>query len=238
MPPSSLSRSKLIGSYLTPAIHLIADDRCDFCGLSGGPLCPPCTMILRPRSTGSCSREAAGPWSSIYTYEPPLKGWILRAKFGREPIILERIAERAVDEVEAALTELDLSPDLPLIFVPIPDPTRRRAARGFNPAALLAELWGRALKIQTRPLLSLRGRARAPQVGRSRLERLELPLDRFKTRGRERNIRGAQIIVIDDVVSTGATLRAARAALKAADAAYVWGLTLAAAPAPTKSRAP
>ena len=235
MPPSPLSRSKLIGAYLTPAIHLIADDRCDFCGLSGGPLCPPCTTILRPRSTDARAQDA-GPWSSIYTYEPPLKGWILRAKFGREPIILERLAERAVDEVEAALSALDLSVELPLVFVPIPDPARRRAARGFNPAALLAKLWGRALKIRTRALLSLRGSERAPQVGRSRAERLSLPLDRFKTRGRERYIRGAQVIVIDDVVSTGATLRAAQAALLAAGAERVWGLTLAAAPAPTKAR--
>lgn len=102
---------------------------------------------------------------------------------------------------------------------------RKRWERGFNQAELLARPVAKryGLKLSTN---LRRKRYTQPQAGLTELERRENLKDSFRVR-RAEQIVGKRILLIDDVLTTGATLRAGAAALKNAGAAHVSALTLA-----------
>ncbi|MGD9705264.1 MAG: ComF family protein [Acidimicrobiia bacterium] len=105
-----------------------------------------------------------------------------------------------------------------------PTSTRRARGRGFDQAELLARAVAAELGVPCRRLLRRISRSR-PQTGRSRAERRIGPA--FVGRRQWSNVR---ILVVDDVVTTGATLRAAQRALLRAGAAEVRLLAAAATP--------
>ncbi|MFH1609171.1 MAG: double zinc ribbon domain-containing protein [Candidatus Bipolaricaulota bacterium] len=89
-----------------------------------------------------------------------------------------------------------------------PDPKRLRA-RGYHPAELLAREVARSLGVECRPLLR-KSRASPPQVGRPREERRRAMCDLFKTHARG---QGEPVLLMDDVITTGATASEAARAL-------------------------
>jgi predicted amidophosphoribosyltransferase len=104
-----------------------------------------------------------------------------------------------------------------------PTGARRRRRRGYDQAELLARALARELGVPCRGLL--RRRAGGAQTGRSRTERLDGPtFAAFVPRP------GIRVLLVDDVVTTGATLAAARAALVDAGAAGVVMAAVAATP--------
>ncbi|MFL6205137.1 MAG: hypothetical protein ACJ739_07270 [Acidimicrobiales bacterium] len=105
-----------------------------------------------------------------------------------------------------------------------PTSTERRRQRGFDQAELLARAVARRRRLPARRLL-VRRRG-APQVGRSAGERWHHP--GFAVRGPV----PAAVVLIDDVLTTGATLAAAAAALRHGGAGAVHGLVVARAPRP------
>ncbi len=109
------------------------------------------------------------------------------------------------------------------LLVPIPLSRRRYRARGYNQAAVMASALGRTL---SRPVsLSLtRTRHTPTQVGLPRDRRAENVRNAFAWLGPTLDV---PVILVDDVVTTGATLGSAAEALKAAGAPEVWALTLA-----------
>jgi len=122
--------------------------------------------------------------------------------------------------------------DSPLI-IPVPLYPSRRRERGFNQADLLAAGLVRAL--------GRHNRGKAPRVAKAclRRKRATPPQTGLRVSARRENLRGAfevlkpqvvrgrAIVLVDDVMTTGATLSACARALKRAGAAQVMGLTLA-----------
>jgi predicted amidophosphoribosyltransferase len=107
-----------------------------------------------------------------------------------------------------------------------PTSGRRRRQRGFDQGELIARTVARQLGVPSRRLLERHGRSVA-QTGRSRQERLHGPA--FTARP---DVRRQRLLVIDDVVTTGATLRAARDALVSQGALGVILAAVAATPTP------
>jgi ComF family protein len=160
-------------------------------------------------------------------YTGNLRKAILRLKFhGREYLghrlgaLLARPWE-ALPEPESA------------IVAPVPLHPSRRRERGFNQAELLARGLVRRLRKEERlhglrlVTGSLRRiRATVPQVGLSVSARRENVSGVFSV-GRPEDVRNRTVVVVDDVMTTGATLSACAAALKRAGAARVLALSLA-----------
>jgi ComF family protein len=111
------------------------------------------------------------------------------------------------------------------VIVPVPLYWRRRLERGFNQSELLARAV--AKRYGLRPVNALRRkRATAAQAGLSNSKRRLNVAGAFVV-PRPETVAGRRVLLIDDVLTTGATLSACGAALKRAGARYVAVLTLA-----------
>jgi ComF family protein len=111
------------------------------------------------------------------------------------------------------------------VIVPMPLHWRRRIRRGFNQSEALAKVLSRRTGIRVSNAMRRR-KATPPQAGLTSAERRTNMAGAFRVRRRD-EIEGRHVLLIDDVLTTGATAGACAAALKRAGAARVTVLALA-----------
>jgi ComF family protein len=104
------------------------------------------------------------------------------------------------------------------VIVPVPTSTKRVRQRGYDQAVLLARRIAREINGSYVGTLERHGQQQ--QRNASRAQRLKQLQDAFVISHPDR-IRGKHVVLVDDVVTTGATLEAAAHALKAAGAGRV-----------------
>jgi ComF family protein len=184
-------------------------------------LCEDCLRTV-PFREGLPDVEAAGVDSvtAPCRYAGVVRALIVRLKYAgdRHPL-------KALTALWPNLHEIAPALGRPDSVVPVPMAWRRRRRRGFNQAELLARVAADALRV---PLLarSLRRRgARPPQAGLGREARFANVRDAFAA---EDGVFGRATLLVDDVATTGATLAACAAALRAAGARRVTALVIAA----------
>jgi ComF family protein len=151
-------------------------------------------------------------------YEGPLERAIHRFKYE---------GWRALAPALAALLEQQLTLESPLgaQLVAVPLHPRRLRQRGYNQSELVAADLRRRLGLPSPGGMLVRLRDTPPQVGLDRLRRRANVASAFAWQGPP--LAGQPCVVIDDVTTTGATLDACAAALKAAGSSFVLGLTVA-----------
>ena len=111
------------------------------------------------------------------------------------------------------------------IIVPVPLHPDRLRERGYNQATLLARELGKSIGLPVAEDSLVRVRATRPQVELGAQERKENVRDAFHCSSAE--LAGKQVLLIDDVCTTGATLEACAIALRQIGASSVWAFTLA-----------
>jgi ComF family protein len=171
---------------------------------------------------GQCAvcRERLINFDAAYSfgaYEGALRKLIHLFKYGK----VESLAGPLSRFLLAALpleAQFDLVMAMPMHW-------RKHWQRGFNQARLLAEPVAKRYGLKVAGHLR-RTRYTKPQAGLNEAQRRSNLKDSFQVKRREQ-IAGRRVLLIDDVFTTGATLRAAAEALKAAGAAHVTALTLA-----------
>jgi ComF family protein len=205
-----------------------SDSSLDLCSGCAGDLarnlvcCPRCALPLQTSAPfcGEClKREPLFTTTSApFVYAQPLDQLMMRLKFGRSLAagrVLSQLWLQALRESPPA------RPDL---LIPVPLHASRLRERGYNQALELARPLAQALAIPLRHDLLLRTRATPAQAN-------------LDAKARRRNLKGAfsivenaampaHVVVIDDVMTTGATLReCARTLLRAGVARVdVWAL--------------
>ena len=192
------------------ALPLIAGHRCDRCGAASHRPVSACAAC-RGRRLGYDRAVAA------LEYTGPARDLVHAFKDG---------GLRSLAAPGAALIVLVVDrPDADLITWVPADPLRQ-AIRGYHPPRLLALALGRAWGIEARALL--RGPLhRRPQRGLSRAERRANVRSAFTSQP----VPGRALVLVDDVMTTGATISAAAGSLRRAGAAGVLAVTLARADA-------
>lgn len=153
-------------------------------------------------------------------YEGVGREVVARLKYRNARSSLPWLAEGMAALVEA---RLDAEPAGLDVVTWVPTTTARRRARGFDQGRLLAEAVARRLGLPCRPLL--RRLAGPPQTGAGRHARLAGP--RLLPRP---GLVPARLLVVDDVVTTGATLSAGARALRSAGARSVGAVVAARRP--------
>ena len=110
------------------------------------------------------------------------------------------------------------------LIVPVPLHAGRLAERGYNQAALLARELSRGVSVPIDETALVRRKATLQQALLKAVERRENVRDAFVCRS---DMAGRSVALVDDVATTGSTLEACAAALRAAGATSVWAFTLA-----------
>jgi len=210
---------------------------CVGCGVRGNFLCPPCRSLLprllppicvkcgRPLSLGNlCAICEDRPLEiegirSVFRFEGAARQAILSLKYKNVKALAAPLARLMKEYLCAHPLPADA-------LTPVPLHPRRLRERGYNQSSLLA---GELSKLTSLPLVEgslLRLKNTPPQARtKSAEERRSNVAGAFTCR--DGRLEGRRVLLIDDVCTSGATLDSCAAALKAAGAASVWGLTLA-----------
>jgi ComF family protein len=121
----------------------------------------------------------------------------------------------------------ELLPDVNFV-IPVPLTRGRLAVRRFNQSAVLAQEVARLAGLRYAPTALVRTRRTRPQVGLSRAQRRDNVAGAFAVAEADRAvIAGTKILLVDDVITTGATARSCARVLKRAGAGRVDVLALA-----------
>ena len=158
--------------------------------------------------------EGADRAVAVHDYNEVLRRFVLAAKNGGRPDLLRRFGL----QLSATAAALNASPSATVSWVPASRHRRRR--RGYDQGRVLARMVGHTLGQPVRPLL---GRAGGDaQEGRTRANRLIGPRIRCRV-GRSPH----EVILVDDVITTGASMAAAASALRGSGTTTIIGIAIA-----------
>jgi len=229
-----------IGTVLTKAgkqaVDLLFPPRCAVCGHLESFLCPDCRSALpragpprcvicwQPTSGGAChrceeSRPSFDGLRSAFVFEGGARDIVHKLKYQNQSVLAAPMADLLFD----LLADSPLPAD---VLVPVPLFLRRKRVRGYNQSALLAQALARPLGLPVNEKTLGRTRNTASQARTANSdERRANVRDAFVCK--DGSLTGKQVLLIDDVSTTGATLDACARALRRGGAGSVWALTFA-----------
>ncbi|MBL8857676.1 MAG: ComF family protein [Planctomycetes bacterium] len=205
----------------------LAGPRCGRCALRLAALLPDGTPCVNCRSESPRFRRAACLLD--YGRDPAARAWVLALKHGGR-----RDLAAPLGVLLGARLELEPASELPRVLVPVPLHATRSLERGYDQARLLADAVAGATGLAVVCALA-RVRATPPQGSglappRAANVRGAFAPARQMFLGRERvlrKIRGAEVWLVDDVLTSGATANECARVLKRLGAARVHVLALA-----------
>lgn len=213
--------------FFETLLAVVAPHRCINCNSEGSLLCSSCRVQV-PLKRPTCFRcnrlMKAGRTCATCRRQSDLAGVVVAAPYdGMMKDLVQALKYNQQIGGAKIMAEL-LTPLLPPtafdVVTAIPGSPSRYRHRGYHQAELIAKRVATRLGLPYRPLI---GRLEVQsQVGASRSQRLTRVHDSFWIR-RSQHISDQRILIIDDVLTTGATLSEAARVLKDAGAKSVWG---------------
>ena len=174
--------------------------------------CPQCgEQTTHGERCGACLKDppAFARTTAIFSYEFPVDRIIHAFKYGHQLAIADWAAE--ILARQPSVQKYDL-------LIPLPLHTDRLCQRGFNQSAEIARRLSKMLGLPLDSSSLIRSRATTPQAELALKERSRNVRGAFEC---QRDLSGQRILLIDDVMTTGATLREAARILKLHGAAHI-----------------
>lgn len=218
-------------------VDLLFPPRCVSCRKLGMRLCQACRARLTPETTPACRicgrplrragicplcRARPSDLSEIRcasALKEPLQDVIHHFKYRNARDMADPLASLLLD----CWRQTDWQPDL---LVPVPLHRRRKRERGYNQSEILAKELGRVMGIPVAADTVRRVRYTRPQIGLSAAERQQNVEGAFRCH--PGSLRGKQVLLIDDVFTTGSTLRACASVIRRqGQARTIWAMTAA-----------
>lgn len=231
-----------VRQWASTGVDLLFPPRCAGCGHAGVRICAACAQRVTPAPQTICERcgrvqpvrtaccnrclsEGESPLQRVRAaalHVSPLREWIHLLKYERRPDLAPLLARYlTAATMQPEWTEPAMTIDA---VAPVPLHAERLSARGYNQAELLARGLCRQTGLSLRTDLLQRTKLTRSQVGLNAVERHANVQDAFTA---SPACRGLHLLLIDDVYTTGATLRACASAALDAGATQVCALTLA-----------
>jgi len=194
--------------------------------LSAAPRCGQCAMPAKEHGAPCphCLSQGLGPFDRVVTIgvlRDPIKSVIHRAKYGGRWTLAEYLADCAMqrEDVRQLLSEADC-------LAPVPLYRRRQVRRGYNQSDVTARRIAGKLDV-VRPAVRARNTKTQTEL-RSRAARVENLRDAFLL-VHPKSITGRRVVLVDDVMTSGATLLSLARTLKGAEPTRLSALVLAVA---------
>ena len=219
------------------ALDLLFPQWCVGCGKEGDFICSSCRRWLPRIMPPLCPRCGKPQPSGILC--PGCVSWRAEIDGIRSPFRFDGVMRQAIHQLKyrnlralaaplASLLQdyLVTNPMPGEVLVPVPLHHKRLRERGYNQSCLLAQELGKLINLPVVNDCLVREKHAPPQTRALTVdERRSNVADAFACR--DRRLQDKRVLLIDDVSTSGATLDAGAAALKAAGASSVWGLVLA-----------
>ena len=222
--------------YVQEIIDLFYPPRCVNCGKIGESICISCLERIERinpstchicgttiNPTNKCCRcsdniDGINGIFSLGIYKGVLKKAVIAIKYARN----RNLAHKLIPLLSSLPCCQQWSIDL---VVPIPTSANRKRARGYNQAEWIAKEFCLSNNLQFKPQALYKIKDTRSQVGLSIKERVINVKDAFCALNEL--VSSKKVLIIDDVITTGATLHSAAKVLKSAGAKMVYGLTIA-----------
>jgi len=232
-----IALSLLAGQLQERVIDFFFPRRCVGCGKIGDFLCLGCRQKL-PRIVQPFCQKCGKPESSgvlcsaCWGQKTDIDG--IRSVFRFEGVVRQAIHELKYRNLKAisgclAMLMAGYLQDTPVhgeVLVPVPLHSRRLRERGYNQSGLLARELGKLMGLSVIDDSLSRVKDSLPQARTTAIEeRRNNVKEAFDCR--DEKLKARNVILIDDVCTSGATLETCAAALKVGGAISVWGFTLA-----------
>lgn len=156
---------------------------------------------------------------SVYEYEEPVNLLVQRLKYGGEKYLAECFAKEMQTLYFKSVGYADC-----IVFVPMTD--KRKRERGYNQSEELAKALSKLIEVPIESDVLVKTKDTDSQVGLERRERLKNVKGSISLRNRAL-IKDKRVMIIDDVMTTGATLEVIAEKLKDAGASEVVAITVA-----------
>ena len=225
-----------ISEIFQQLVELFFPMRCLGCAEIGAYFCEECQRTLGYRQSLLCPHcmEASlkGETHPDCQKQTFLDGLYFTFSYsGLVKKAIKKIKYQKVWSITTKLVEL-ASKDFPrsqfqnFVIIPIPLHSKRFQERGFNQSELLAKAWGDSLQLPMHANVLLRTKETKPQVDLKKKERRRNIAGAFSVIDNS-ILSGKDVLLIDDVATSGATLDEAAKILKIAGVKRAWGLVIA-----------
>lgn len=158
---------------------------------------------------------------SVFSYESPISGLIKKAKYDGQLYILDYFAQ----EMSALYLKNYFNADF-LVFVPMTEKAKK--ARGYNQSEILAKKISEKTGVSVLDCI-VKKKETERQATLNRAARLKNLKEAFKITDKK-SVDGKNVVIVDDVTTTGATAEVIAERLKAAGAKRVYLITAASTP--------
>lgn len=171
------------------------------------PLCDACILNIKPVLPHyvTVTKMQRIPVYALSDYQEPLRTFILSKNYG-DKVMIEELARIMVDRLPLHALDFD-------IIVPIPLHWRRKAWRGFNQAEVIAQMIGHETD---KPVVTFLRRKKKTvfQAELRAHDRASNLVDAFELTSDALKYKNMSILLVDDLLTTGSTVRSAAKLLK------------------------